>query len=491
MVDDLQRAIDTYIDERWDAVIDDIESLVRIESTENLSAGAEGAPFGPGPRAALDRALAIARDMGLDAHDCEGYIGYADLPGETDTQVGIIGHVDVVPAGPGWHFEPFTVTRKDGYLLGRGVFDDKGPIVVALHAVKFWADRIAEGSQGRFPYTTRVLFGANEETNMKDVAYYRERFADPAFLFTPDAEFPVCYGESGICSGTLSSAPISGVLHDIAGGVAVNAVPGEARAVLSLAAAASSCGGEADQNALLRKLQELAAERFAGKVSVVPDDTLACVHAYGKSAHASTPERGVNAIDVLADFLLSGGLLGESEQRALEMVRVVTSASDGSGLGVQASDGHFGALTAVGGTIALADGRIRLSIDFRYPTTVTSTNLERRVREVAARFGAAFTMEHDKEPFLMDSFSPTVQAMLSAYNEATGEQASPFTMKGGTYARVFKRGVSFGPEKPWEEKPDWVGSMHGPDEGVREDLLKQALSIYIRTIGKLMELKLP
>ena len=28
-----------------------------------------------------------------------------DLPGETDTQLGIIGHMDVVPAGPGWTFE--------------------------------------------------------------------------------------------------------------------------------------------------------------------------------------------------------------------------------------------------------------------------------------------------------------------------------------------------------------------------------------------------
>jgi len=77
-----------------------------------------------------------------------------------------------------------------------------------------------------------------------------------------------------------------------------------------------------------------------------------------------------------------------------------------------------------------------------------------------------------------------------AYNQATGEDAKPFTMKGGTYARVFSTGVSFGPEKPWETKPDWVGSMHGPDEGIREDLLKQAFSIYVRTIGRLMKLDL-
>ena len=99
-------------------------------------------------------------------------------------------------------------------------------------------------------------------------------------------------------------------------------------------------------------------------------------------------------------------------------------------------------------------------------------------------------MEHDKKPFLMDPDSSIVHAMLDAYNEATGENAESFTMKGGTYARAFSTGVSFGPVKLWEDKPDWVGGMHGPDEGVSEELLKQEFAIYARTIEKLMRLEL-
>lgn len=38
--------------------------------------------------------------------------------------------------------------------------------------------------------------------------------------------------------------------------------------------------------------------------------------------------------------------------------------------------------------------------------------------------------------------------------------------------------------------PDWVGGMHGPDEGVSEELLKQSFKIYALTIQKLMELDL-
>ena len=43
----------------------------------------------------------------------------------------------------------------------------------------------------------RFIFGANEETGMADVMWYLEKYESPAFLFTPDADFPVCYGEKG------------------------------------------------------------------------------------------------------------------------------------------------------------------------------------------------------------------------------------------------------------------------------------------------------
>lgn len=450
---DLQREIDAWRDGHWGEVIADIEALVQVESVEDLAAAQEGMPYGPGPRQALDRALALAARYGLDAHNCEGHIGYADLPGSSGAQIGIIGHVDVVPAGPGWTVQPYAVTRRDGYLLGRGVVDDKGPIVVALHAVRFWAERFA--ARGEHPaHTVRVLFGANEETNMKDVEYYRAHFADPTFLITPDSQFPLGYGESGICSGTLVSARFpGGDILEIGGGQAVNAVPGEAWAVVR-----SGSG--------TRRIQ-----------------------ARGASAHASTPDLGVNAIGVLVNTLLDEGI-GTSEERSfLELLRALHADTSGKACGIDCSDEHFGPLTMVGGVIALKDGRVTQSLDFRYPTTTTAQTIQERVGALASETGASFTMEHDKAPFLMDPASPAVQALLDAYRFVSGEDAEGQTSKGGTYARCFTAGVSFGVEKPWLPAPDWVGGMHGPDEGVSEDLLKQSFSIYARALGNLMEVR--
>ena len=469
----LAEKMDAYLAENWEAMVDDIAALVRIPSFMEGDKAAEGAPFGPGPRQALDAALGMAARMGFQTHDAEGYIGFADFPGASDTQIGIIGHTDVVPAGPGWTFEPYEVTRKEGYLVGRGTIDDKGPSVVALHAMKFWKDLQDAGEAPQFPYTLRFLFGTNEESGMGDVAYYRRHYADPAFLFTPDAEFPVCYGEKGGFDGLLSSKPLpeaDRVVVRLEGGVATNAVPGMAEAVVKADA---------------RDLPE------TDRIAVSADGPgRARLSATGKSAHASFPEDGVNAIGLIVDYLLEHGLCTPDERAFLELDQKLLGHTDGSGLGIQACDEHFGPLTVVGGTIETKGDRFVQSLDSRFPTSITPDQIAERVGRLAEQAGATFETTMVMEPFLMQPDSPVIQALLGAYNEATGEDAKPFTMGGGTYAREFTSGASFGPEKPWVENPSWVGGMHGPDEAMSEDLLKQAFKIYALTIQRLMELDL-
>lgn len=455
--EDLRRAIEAYRDSRWDRIVADIGSLVAIESVEDLDAAAPGAPFGPGPRAALDEALAIARRCGFETGHSDGYIGWADLPGTAERQLAIIGHVDVVPAGAGWHYPPYGLTRRDGYLLGRGVMDDKGPLVIALHALAFWKERI-----GALPWSVRVLIGTDEETAMDDVAHYRQRFADPDFLFTPDGQFPLCYGEAGICHGDLVSCPIeNGAILQIEGGQASNAVPGQAWAVV-----------------------RGSVESDDPRITAEPcGDGCTRIEARGSAAHASQPEEGLNAIGLLVSFLRRRAVGSESEQGFLALLERLHGAWDGSGLGIACSDGHFGDLTAVGSVLSRQGDRLVQTMDFRYPTTIAAADIEEAVDAAARDCGASFRLHHNKDPFLMDPASPEVQALLESYEAVTGEVRPASTSKGGTYARCFSSGVCFGPEKPWEEQPSWVGGLHCADEGVSEELLRESFVIYALAIG--------
>ena len=59
-----------------------------------------------------------------------------------------------------------------------------------------------------------------------------------------------------------------------------------------------------------------------------------------------------------------------------------------------------------------------------------------------------------------------------------------------TYARAFPCAASFGVLDPHDDYPDWVGQMHGADEGVAEETLKRAMRVYILTIDRLMGMDL-
>ena len=92
------------------------------------------------------------------------------------------------------------------------------------------------------------------------------------------------------------------------------------------------------------------------------------------------------------------------------------------------------------------------------------------------------------EPFYIEADSPAIQACINTYNEVTGEDAKPFTMGGGTYARHFPYAVSFGPEHVDLPLPEFGGPMHGANEAAPIDKLLEAVKIYILALLRLEEI---
>ena len=465
MLDSRWASIDAFAENNRDNILRDITRLVAVPSVEGTPE--PGAPFGKGPKAALDKALEIAAELGLDTHNAEGYIGWAQTGPIADGQkyLATITHTDVVPEGNGWDADPYTVRVRDGWLLGRGVADDKGPSILCLYALKYLKD-----SGAALKYPVRALLGANEETNMHDVDYYAEHYPMPAFCFTPDAEFPVCYGEKGGYGGWLVSAPLHGSLIDFQGGVAHNVVPDRAYALV-----------RADASAL----------KDTENVKVTAEaDGVARISAFGKGGHAAMPAGTVNAIALVVDYLLDNRLCSEEEARALEMLRRLHASTDGSSVGIAAQDDVFDPLTCVGGVIKLENGALRQSIDIRFPTSTNAETLCAALSKLAQDAGGSFLPDSARVPFYIDPNTPVIQTLIRTYNDVTGKNAQPFTMGGGTYARHFPYAVSFGPEHTDIEIPSFAGPMHGANEGTPFEKLVEALKIYILALLRLQEIEL-
>ena len=463
---------DAFIDERWEDIVSDIAALVAVPSVVDWSAATPESPSGPAAHDGLRAAVELARKLGFSAHDDAGEIGWADLPGASDTQLALICHADVVVPGVGWTGDPWTMRRKDGFLLGRGVLDDKGPLVLSLYCMRFFAER-AQAAGAPLPYSIRMLMGTNEETGtMRDVRHYLATQPAPAFLFTPDAEFSVCYGEKGQFDAAFTSEKFEGgaIVDFTTGDAAKNAVPSQATLIVRADAAALP-----------------AAEGFAIESA---GDGLARIVATGRGGHASLPEGTVNAIDMICRYALDEGLCTEPEQKFLRMARRIMASTDGSSIGIDSRDEYFDPLTCIAGTIHFKEGRLRLTIDVRYPTSTNPEAMLAALAPVAAEGNATVECTQSMPPFLTKPDTAPIRALVDSYHDATGLDGEPFTIGGGTYAREFPRAASFGPSDPHDEWPAWVGPMHGADEGVSEESLKRAMRTYLLAIKRLMEIDL-
>lgn len=152
------------------------------------------APFGRGPKQALEEVLKIATELGFHTKNIDDKIGYAQY-GENRSDgayYGIFGHVDVMPLGEGWNSPPLSLTLREGKLFGRGTLDNKGPILSNLYALY-----VLKENGVTFDRPVRIVFGTNEETGFGCVKHYLTKEIPPTFGWTPDCKWPVVYGERG------------------------------------------------------------------------------------------------------------------------------------------------------------------------------------------------------------------------------------------------------------------------------------------------------
>jgi len=89
-------AIKNLIRERQDEIIKGIQESVHIDSVRGEAL--PDAPFGEGPKKALEHALALAEAMGFKTKNVDNYAGWAEY-GEGEEMIAVLGHLDVVPIG--------------------------------------------------------------------------------------------------------------------------------------------------------------------------------------------------------------------------------------------------------------------------------------------------------------------------------------------------------------------------------------------------------
>ena len=416
----------------------DLRGLMAIESVAMLDPD-EAHPYGSAPAAALDYVLALCERFGIRTENRGGKVAWAEI-GQGEEIVGILGHLDVVPVGDGWQHDPRGEICGDR-LYGRGAVDDKGPTLAALYAMKELQDAGAPLKR-----RVRLVFGQSEETGgWDDMEYYKSHEQLPVFGFTPDADFPAIYGEKGILNYELRLPLAGSGLLQVSGGDASNMVPSWAEAVLDSA---------------------------EGPVTL---------HTEGCSAHASTPEKGLNAISLLMERLADEGADSPLVRFYQEHIGFD---STGGKMGCGFADAQSGPLTLNAGLLRTEGDQIVLTLDIRNPVTTAEAQVRAAIEAACAPYGMELQCREAMEPIYMDKDGQVIQTMLEVYRQVTGDHSEPTVIGGGTYARAMPGIVAFGPMQPGRECTE-----HQKDEYILLEDLFQAEEIYRMTIEKLANLE--
>ena len=437
-------------------LLDNMGRLVAIDS--QLGTPAEGMPFGEGPAKVLHEALKIAEELGFKTVNLDNYCGYAEM-GEGEEIVGIAGHLDIVPAGGDWTYDPFKLTREGDYVYGRGTTDDKGPVLEALYAMRLLRD-----SGVKLNKRVRLIMGCNEETGSKCMEHYNKVAEELSCGFTPDANYPCIHGEKGML--TMMAYSKNTKIISINGGFVSNAVCDACTAVVPA------------EEGLKDKLEAAFAETKLQEYKLTEENEQINIYAKGVSAHASTPTLGVNAAGVIFECLAKAGF----EDDFVKFYNShIGTACDGSGIGLKCED-EFGELTFCNGIVKTEEGVISCTIDIRFPVTYQVEDMLKMCEEHLKDENGRIEIRTTTSPLFFPRESPLVEALYKAYTDVTGDtENKPMVIGGGTYAKSLKNIIAFGPEKPGEDY-----RIHGADEFTLVSEVEEAVLIYMEAIKNLL-----
>lgn len=398
--------------EIFEDILRDISGIVKINSAEGEPE--EGAPFGIGAKQALEYYLNLAKKFGFETRDFDGYASEV-VWGEGE-EFAILAHLDVVPAGGGWTHAPFggEIDYENRRVWGRGTMDDKGPAVITLYALKSLKDG------GFLPdRKIKLILGCNEESGWKCIDYYKSHAHMPDEGISPDADFPVIYAEKGILQLRLEFEAAGD--YEICGGERPNMVCDLCRV---------------KKDGVLREFR-------------------------GKSAHGSTPEKGVNAILPALKFL------------GLDFIERMLF---GDGFGLNALADETGRLTFSPNIICRDGDKIYVTADVRYPATMDRESVLSRIEKA----GIPYSVLHEQPPLFNDKNGKLITTLCQVYNEVTGKNCKPIAIGGGTYARALKNGAAFGPEEAGEEN-----TIHQANEYITFEKIDRCFKIYKLAIERL------
>ena len=514
-------------------MLDFLSKTITYKSVEDY-----GYELKPATKDLMEYVFQTAEKMGYETKlAANGLVGVSEYGKKGGESVGVLIHLDVVPAdSKEWDNPPFSGEEIDGNIWGRGSQDNKGPLALTLWAGKILIDR-------KFPFQRqlRIILGTKEEKSFESLTEYFRTTPQPTFGLVPDGVYLI-HGEKGIADidytfeGLTPEASKRDKIVYWKGGLVVNSVPDLSYVVVKSNNVEATCK---ELESLIKEVTEELAKGssrtiygLAGGVNIcykpdihvtdyksfvreypdeeIPEQGDLVFYSKGVAAHSSVPWFGRNAI---VEVAFVGNRMTEisnnAYKRAFDFTTSKIGLNDyGNGLGIRYRDENLPDIqfikdppidiyvqyygTSMNLGLVKVDSeknRLVLSADFR--TGFKNTNLEilEKSKETVAQFqGQANYQEgigSHYESFVHDLDSPLIQLVGSSYKEVTGDSPKYLVIGSSSYLKLVKNFTNFGPVDIFAGEKDFV---HKKNERIEIERMKDDLVLFTHTLQKMIQI---
>jgi succinyl-diaminopimelate desuccinylase len=422
--DKIKEKINSYFSIYKPEIYDNLKKLMEIKSrTDEREKTKEALAF------VLELAASFGMKTTLGKYEDVGVIEI----GEGEETLGLLAHVDVVPEGDisAWEFDPFTLTQKDGVLYGRGIVDDKGPVIMSLYALRFVKENVPQIKR-----KIQLIVGTSEETVWNDMVHFKEEFPLPDYGYSPDGNFPIYHAENGyidiILAFDLNPESEAENYTDVYGGTAPNGVPSEAKFTLN------------------------------GEEKVFK----------GKAAHSSAPWLGENAI-----LKMAAAMPDPKPDFARFLLDFFPEDVYSSKLTLEkdpsiAIDGEVPPTTITPTLIRQIGKQVGINFNVRQAMDIPNANILAAFEREKDNYHFELSILESLSPIYVDRHQPWIQRMARTY-EFYGLKNEFLLAPGCTYAKTIPNFVCWGPLIPGD-----LDCAHMENEQSKESSYFLAAEIY-------------
>ncbi len=422
---ELREQIAEYIEKKQYEIVSRTCDLVKIPSI-NVEDDSDK-PYGRQCAQALDYLDDLCKEKNLVTRNLDyRCLEVKCSENQTGKRLVIATHADVVATEDDNIYPPFAGRVYGDYIIGRGVIDDKGPLMACLYAMAFFKEY-------NIPLKNdiRLFFGSNEECGMDDLQYYLDLEGQPDWGLSVDDDFPTVNGERGLVhfSVTVPKSEHADYIH--------------------------SYGSKQ------RLIHDFCETTIDGVNTVL-----------GRSEKIKNP--------VLYTFTESKVPLmknPEDEKNILALMRDI----EGKEIGINFQDEVSGK-TAVKVLSAQSVGEnIEFVFDIRIPVSRTTDEVVDSLKAYGESHKLPIKIVKVSKGYFQPADNPMVALLTDVYNKEVNANEKPYVMGACTYARVFENGCGFGSGNPHEVKPlpKGHGACHGPDEAHNIPVLLDAVKMLI------------